>query len=250
MSTAPNDRRDIASLLLRAVLVLLIAIFFVHWIVLARYAIDLPYMDDWLGYAWGDAGSIRPSRLFAAGNDTLMPVGRFFDAVNVRLFAGDNVIYQILTFGTRGRRLAALAIRAPEALRAVDDRACRRRSQPRADASAGHLLGRPVRRLSSGASPLGVARWTLDRRRGFDQAGREGSAHRAHHCAWRSCLCLRGLHGTRRCRIRGAVLVAARTRPAASVSRIFTGVWLGRADQSAGSALGASRGPARRHPPA
>lgn len=99
MSNGLKDSLDTASPMLRAALVLLIGFFVFHWIVLARYAIDLPYMDDWLGYAWGDAGSIRPSRLFAPGNDTLMPVGRFFDAVNVRLFAGDNVIYQILTFG-------------------------------------------------------------------------------------------------------------------------------------------------------
>ena len=94
-----RDRPDAAQLVLRIVLVLLIGLFLVHWIVLARYAVDLPYMDDWIGYDWGDAGSFRVSRLFAAGNDTLMPVGRFLDAVNVRLFAGDNVISQILSFG-------------------------------------------------------------------------------------------------------------------------------------------------------
>ena len=94
-----RDRPDAAQLVLRIVLVLLISLFLVHWIVLARYAVDLPYMDDWIGYDWGDAGSFKVSRLFAAGNDTLMPVGRFLDAVNVRLFAGDNVISQILSFG-------------------------------------------------------------------------------------------------------------------------------------------------------
>ena len=60
--------------------------------------VDIPVLDDWGIYDAGGAGSFAVWRFNVSCNDTLCPVGKFLDALNVRLFAGDNVIYQIISF--------------------------------------------------------------------------------------------------------------------------------------------------------
>ena len=66
----------------------------VNWL---RYGIDLPYFDDWRGYAEGTIGSLEPSYLFRAVNDTLAPVGFALDALAQRYLDGNSLVYQFLS---------------------------------------------------------------------------------------------------------------------------------------------------------
>jgi hypothetical protein len=103
-----GETSDIPRLAVRVILLLIIVFFCFHWIVLAHYAVDIPYWDDWEPYRRSQAGSFALSSLFRPDTDSLYPVGRFLDAMNLRLFAGDNVIYQILSFGAVMGGLLAL----------------------------------------------------------------------------------------------------------------------------------------------
>jgi hypothetical protein len=71
-----------------------------QWVQLAKYPIDLPIYDDWGMYIFHNenAAMLDPRILFMPLNDTLLPVVRFLDAINVWALAGDNVLYQLITF--------------------------------------------------------------------------------------------------------------------------------------------------------
>ena len=244
-----RDRPDAAQLVLRIVLVLLISLFLVHWIVLARYAVDLPYMDDWIGYDVGRCGIVqRSSRLFAAGNDTLMPVGRFLDAVNVRLFAGDNVISQILSFGAVVGSLLLLQYALLKRFAPSTIALALAVTRSRLAVAAGDLLGGANRGLLSGAPSRRASLWTLDCRYQPGFSRHEDCTYRRGRGARRSVLCLRSLRGAN-CRRRGRLfLVASWLRSASGLSRSDVRVWPRSVAQSACSALGPACGPARPHP--
>lgn len=61
------------------------------------YGLDLPFFDDWRGYAAGNIDSLDPGYLFAHVNDTLAPVGFALDALAQRLLNGNPLPYQFLS---------------------------------------------------------------------------------------------------------------------------------------------------------
>jgi hypothetical protein len=65
-----------------------------------RHGIDLPWIDDWRGYAEGTIDSLAPAHLFAARNDTMSPVGLTLDALAQRGLGGNAVVYQFLSMIT------------------------------------------------------------------------------------------------------------------------------------------------------
>lgn len=62
-----------------------------------RYAIDLPWYDDWRGYEGGWIESLDLRRLFTPINYTLSPVGLALDALAQRGLDGNSVGYQLLS---------------------------------------------------------------------------------------------------------------------------------------------------------
>lgn len=65
-----------------------------------RYGTDMPWYDDWRGYADGTIDSLALSYLFTPVNDTLAPVGFALDALAQRLLGGNAVAYQFLSMVT------------------------------------------------------------------------------------------------------------------------------------------------------
>lgn len=62
-----------------------------------RHGIDLPYFDDWRGYAEGTIDSLDLAYLFRAVNDTMAPVGFALDALAQRYLDGNSLAYQFLS---------------------------------------------------------------------------------------------------------------------------------------------------------
>ena len=62
-----------------------------------RFGIDMPWFDDWRGYAEGNIGSLELHYLFRAVNDTMAPVGFALDALAQRLIDGNTVVYQLVS---------------------------------------------------------------------------------------------------------------------------------------------------------
>jgi hypothetical protein len=62
-----------------------------------RFGMDMPLWDDWEDFLTGDIGSFRLSFLFRTENDTVSPVGRFFDSAALHLLDSNVVAYQFLT---------------------------------------------------------------------------------------------------------------------------------------------------------
>lgn len=65
-----------------------------------RYGIDMPWFDDWRGYADGTIGSLDPRYLFRPLNDTMAPLGFALDALAQRFLDGNSVAYQFLSMVT------------------------------------------------------------------------------------------------------------------------------------------------------
>lgn len=62
-----------------------------------RYGLDLPFYDDWRGYASGDIHSLELSYLFRPVNSTLTPIGFGLDALAQRFLDGNPIPYQFLS---------------------------------------------------------------------------------------------------------------------------------------------------------
>ena len=62
-----------------------------------RFGMDMPLWDDWEDFLSGEIGSFRLSYLFRIDNDTVSPVGRFFDSAAFHLLNSNVVAYQLLT---------------------------------------------------------------------------------------------------------------------------------------------------------
>lgn len=65
-----------------------------------RYGIDIPWFDDWRGYAEGSMHSLSLSHIFRPMNDTIAPVGFVLDALAQRFLDGNSVAYQLLSMLT------------------------------------------------------------------------------------------------------------------------------------------------------
>lgn len=65
-----------------------------------RYGLDMPWFDDWRGYADGSIASLELAHLFRPMNDTLSPVGFMLDALAQRHLDGNSVAYQFLSLVT------------------------------------------------------------------------------------------------------------------------------------------------------
>src|SRR5215208_100720 len=83
--------------LLIALPLLSLALCAIAWL---RYGIDIPWFDDWRGYAAGTMNSLSPGHLFRPINDTLAPVGWVLDALAQRYLDGNSVAYQFLSMVT------------------------------------------------------------------------------------------------------------------------------------------------------
>lgn len=66
----------------------------VSWL---RFGLDLPFFDDWRGYAMGLIRSLDLHYLFYPINDTMAPVGFALDALAQRYLDGNSIAYQFLS---------------------------------------------------------------------------------------------------------------------------------------------------------
>ena len=73
-----------------------------------RYGIDIPWFDDWRGYAEGTIDSLDLRYLFRPVNDTMSPVGLALDALAQRYLDGNSVAYQFVSMVTVLGSLLAL----------------------------------------------------------------------------------------------------------------------------------------------
>jgi hypothetical protein len=73
-----------------------------------RYGIDIPWFDDWRGYAEGTIDSLDAGYLFRAVNDTMSPVGLALDALAQRHLDGNSIAYQFVSMVTVLGSLLAL----------------------------------------------------------------------------------------------------------------------------------------------
>lgn len=62
-----------------------------------RFGLDLPFFDDWRGYASGEIHSLDLKYLFRPVNDTMVPVGFALDALAQRYLDGNPIPYQFLS---------------------------------------------------------------------------------------------------------------------------------------------------------
>lgn len=62
-----------------------------------RYGIDIPWFDDWRGYADGSIRSLSLAHIFRPMNDTMAPIGFTLDALAQRYLDGNSVAYQFLS---------------------------------------------------------------------------------------------------------------------------------------------------------
>lgn len=105
MSARPNSWTVRLGRVLVALPVLSLVLGAIAWL---RYGIDLPWFDDWRGYATGTIDSLEPSYLFRPMNDTMSPVGLALDALAQRYLDGNSVAYQFLSMVTVLGSLLAL----------------------------------------------------------------------------------------------------------------------------------------------
>lgn len=73
-----------------------------------RYGIDIPWFDDWRGYAEGTIDSLDLCYLFRPVNYTMSPVGLALDALAQRYLDGNSVAYQFVSMVTVLGSLLAL----------------------------------------------------------------------------------------------------------------------------------------------
>ncbi len=97
MSTVTNPWRRRLEQVLVGLPVLSLALAALAWL---RYGIDLPWFDDWRGYAAGTIDSLELDYLFQPMNDTMSPVGLALDALAQRFLDGNSVAYQFLSMVT------------------------------------------------------------------------------------------------------------------------------------------------------
>ncbi|MEO8117746.1 MAG: hypothetical protein ABI606_00300, partial [Rhodoferax sp.] len=62
-----------------------------------RFGLDLPFFDDWRGYANGQIHSLDLHYLFAPINDTMVPLGLALDALAQRYLDGNSIAYQFIS---------------------------------------------------------------------------------------------------------------------------------------------------------
>lgn len=62
-----------------------------------KHGLDLPFFDDWRGYARGNIESLDWRYLFTPLNDTMTPIGFALDALAQRYLAGNSIAYQFLS---------------------------------------------------------------------------------------------------------------------------------------------------------
>lgn len=93
-----NDKNlGLVGRLLVALPLLSLALGALAWL---RYGIDIPWFDDWRGYAEGSMHSLALHHLFRPMNDTMAPVGFVLDALAQRFLDGNSVAYQLLSMLT------------------------------------------------------------------------------------------------------------------------------------------------------
>lgn len=90
-----NDKNlGLTGRLLVALPLLSLALGALAWL---RYGIDIPWFDDWRGYAEGSMHSLSLRHIFRPLNDTMAPVGFVLDALAQRFLDGNSVAYQLLS---------------------------------------------------------------------------------------------------------------------------------------------------------
>lgn len=97
MSTTTNRWPGHLSRVLVGLPVLSLVLAALAWL---RYGIDIPWFDDWRGYATGTIDSLELRHLFQPMNDTMSPVGLALDALAQRYLDGNSVAYQFLSMVT------------------------------------------------------------------------------------------------------------------------------------------------------
>lgn len=100
VSVEPPDRSFPINLLASAAAAVPIIALLFQAILWTKYGIDLPFFDDWLGFADGTAGSFALSDLFRPNNDTIHATGRLLDALAIRLLAYNGMVYQLVSLVT------------------------------------------------------------------------------------------------------------------------------------------------------
>jgi hypothetical protein len=97
MSDAAHPWTSRLARVLAALPILSLALAAAAWL---RYGIDMPWFDDWRGYAAGTIDSLDLHYLFRPMNDTMSPVGLALDALAQRFLDGNSIAYQFLSMVT------------------------------------------------------------------------------------------------------------------------------------------------------
>ncbi len=87
-----------ASTLFKLVVFIVFSVFSYHLFTLLKYAVDIPYLDDWRPILNGTADQLSMDILFSSANDTMYTTGVFLDYLNIKLLAGNNILYQTISF--------------------------------------------------------------------------------------------------------------------------------------------------------
>ncbi|MFA0056418.1 hypothetical protein [Vibrio echinoideorum] len=86
------------EMILKGVVLCVFVVFLLHFSYLMKYSVDIPMLDDWRPLLYGFADSLDIRTLFRPANDTMYSTGIFFDFINVKIFLGNNIFYQGLSY--------------------------------------------------------------------------------------------------------------------------------------------------------
>ncbi len=92
-----NSNRFVEPLLIRLFIGLPLVSLFVGLMAWLRYGYDLPFFDDWRGYATSEMDSFHWSYLFRPANGAMAPLGVALDSLAQRYLDGNSIAYQALS---------------------------------------------------------------------------------------------------------------------------------------------------------
>ena len=99
------SRQNLENWLVRFLIAAPVSMLAVKALAWLRFGMDMPLWDDWEDFRTGDIGSFHLSYLFHIQNDTVSPVGRFFDSAAFHLLDSNVVAYQFLTHDKCSREI-------------------------------------------------------------------------------------------------------------------------------------------------
>ncbi len=92
-----NLKLSFESFVIRLLIALPLLSLFLGVMAWLRYGYDLPFFDDWRGYATGEIDSLNLSYLFRSANGAIAPIGIALDSLAQRYLDGNSIAYQALS---------------------------------------------------------------------------------------------------------------------------------------------------------